>query len=238
MSPATLDPTLVRHYGAEGGRHAHEHAQVLFGLDGTLQMEVEGHAAWVDASCGLVIPAGAEHSYGAAGRARVLVLDVAPRRGTERLRRFALPPGWRQQALDREGLLATLAGAPTLAHRRRIDRDALAARIDADLARRWTVADLADACCLSPQRLRARFQAAWGESPLDFVRARRLDHAARLLRQGLALDAVALQVGYGSASALSAALRRERSLGARALRQATAPRAEQAPREERALRAS
>lgn len=225
MAVPAPDATLVRHYGAEGGRHAHDHAQVLFGLDGTLQMEVEGHAAWVDAACGLVVPAGATHAYRAERRARVLVLDCAPGPTTDRLRRFALPPGWQRRRLDRDTLLAALAGAPTLATRRRIDLDGLARAIDADLARRWTVAELAAACCLSPQRLRARFAEALGLAPLEFVRERRLDRATRLLRQGLALDAVALQVGYGGASALSAALRRERDIGARDLRRGRAFRA-------------
>jgi AraC-like DNA-binding protein len=219
MTPPPLDPALVRHYSAEGGRHVHDHAQVLFGLDGTLQMEVEGCSAWVDATCGLVIPAGATHAYCAEKTARVLVLDCAPGPATGRLRSFALTQGWRAFSHDPETLLAALAQAPTLATRRRIDLEALAAHIDADLARRWTAADIAALCFLSPQRLRARFAEALGLAPLDFVRARRLDRAARLLRQGHALDAVALQVGYGGASALSAALRRERDTGARNLRQ-------------------
>jgi quercetin dioxygenase-like cupin family protein len=75
---AALDPTLVRHYGDEAGCHAHEHAQVLCGLDGTLQLEVNGHAAFVDAACGLVVPPGALHAYRAERPARVLVLDCAP----------------------------------------------------------------------------------------------------------------------------------------------------------------
>ena len=218
MSPLPVDPTLVRHYGREGGRHAHAHAQVLFGLQGRLEMEVEGRPAWVDASCGLVVPAGDMHAYHARRAAQVLVLDIAPGPATDRLRRFALSAGWLARAGDLPGLLATLTGAPTLGPRRPVDLDALAALVDADLARRWCVADLAAACCLSPQRLRARFAEAWACSPLDFIRARRLDAAARLLRQGQGLDAVAMAVGYGSASALSTALRRERDTGARVLR--------------------
>lgn len=222
MTSPMLDSTLVRHYSSEGGRHAHEHAQVLLGLSGTLKMEVEGRGTWVDATCGLVIPAGSDHAYCAGQAARVVVLDCEPGPATERLRSFALAPGWQAMHHDLETLLEALVQAPTLAIRRRIDLEALAERIDADLARGWTVADLAALCCLSPQRLRARFAKALGLGPMDFVRARRLDRATQLLRQGQALDAVALQVGYGGASALSAALRRERDTGARDLRQGRA----------------
>lgn len=222
--PNSILPSLVRHYSREGGRHAHEHAQVLFGLEGRLEMDVEGRRTWVDPSCGLVVPAGTQHSYRATTRARVLVLDTPACRETSKLRSFALQPGWlnhmQVRGLDRSGLLHMLHTAPTLATRRPVDLDELAAQVDADLARPWTVADLAAACCLSPQRLRARFAQAAGQSPLDFVRSRRLDRATHLLRQGLGLEAVALQVGYSGAPALSAALRRSRNTGARALRQA------------------
>lgn len=225
MSPHRLDPALLRRYDAEGGRHAHAHAQVLFGVEGRLEMEVEGRPAWVDGRCGLVVPAGEMHAYHAPRAALVLVLDCAPGPATARLRRFALPPGWAGARPNAETLLDTALRAPTLGPRRRLDLDELAERIDADLARPWCVADLATACCLSPQRLRARFAEAGGGSPLEFVRARRLDRATALLRRGQALEAVALAVGYRSASALSAALRRERDTGARALRAGRALRA-------------
>ena len=219
MFPGSIDPALVRRYERTGGTHVHEHAQVLFGIDGTLEVEVEGHSAWVDATCGLVVPAGATHAYCAVRTARVLVVDDLTGPATERPRQFALPHGWHKTAPDPGALFDTLAGAATLRTRRRIDLDALAERIDADLARAWTVAELAEACFLSPQRLRARFAQGLGQSPQAFVRARRLDRAEQLLRRGFALDAVAAQVGYAGASALSAALRRERNSGARALRE-------------------
>lgn len=219
MHLPALDGTLIRRYDREGGRHAHDHAQVLFGVRGTLELEVEGHASWVDASSGLVVPAGATHAYSAAAGAQVLVLDGLSGPATQRLRQFALPRGWHSAGHDADTLLALLTGAPTLGARRRIDLDALAERIDADLARDWSVADLAAACCLSPQRLRARFAQALGQSPLAFVQARRLNRAEQLLRRGLALDVVAAQVGYARASSLSAALRRQRDTGARQLRQ-------------------
>lgn len=222
MQHAPLDSIPVRRYDREGGKHAHEHAQVLFGIEGALQVEVEGHSAWVDATSGLVIPPGASHTYYAERTARVLVLDDLSGPTTERLRRFALPQGWRRGKLNNDALLETLLGASTIHARRRLDLEALVERIDANLGRDWCVADLAALCCLSPQRLRARFAQALGQSPLAFVRARRLNRAEELLRRGFSLEASALQVGYSNASALSAALRRERDSGARDLRKGQA----------------
>lgn len=46
VSSDSLPATLVRRYDRVGGTHAHEHAQELFGLGGTLQVEVAGHAVW------------------------------------------------------------------------------------------------------------------------------------------------------------------------------------------------
>jgi len=217
---SSFDAALVRRYAGEYPAHRHDHAQVLLGLQGSLQLDVDGHAAYVDASCGLVVPAGSSHAYLADGTARVLVVDCEPGPGTERFRRFALAAGWQHApgARDAASLLAGLAALPTVQARRRIDLDALARRIDADLARDWSVADLAALCHLSPQRFRARFPALAGTSPLAWLRQRRLDEAQRLLGLGWALDTVALQVGYASAPALSHALRRDRATGARALR--------------------
>jgi AraC-like DNA-binding protein len=214
------DPTLLRRYGAQAGQHAHEHAQLLFGVSGSLELEVAGRAAYVDATCGLLIPAGLAHSYQAPGPAQVLVLDCPPGPQLERLRRFALPPDWQRQRVDAARMFELMGLSRAAAPRRRLPLEWLAARIQAEPARAWTVDELAGLCHLSPQRLRARFAEALALSPQAFVRRCRLDQAERLLAQGLALEAVALQVGYASASALSVALRRERGTGARALRSA------------------
>jgi AraC-like DNA-binding protein len=190
------------------------------GMRGSLQLEVDGHPAFVDPSCGLVIPAGARHGYRADSPAQVLVVDCDPVRGTDRLRRFALPSAWQAEpdAWTADALLAKIIGAPTQQTRRRIDLAHLAMRVDAELHRGWTVAELARLCRFSPQRFRARFAEITGMTPLAWVRQRQLDTAERLLRAGLPLETAALQVGYASASALCFALRRDRNIGARKLR--------------------
>lgn len=210
----------VRAYRGTYDTHCHSHAQVLMGMRGSLQLEVDGYRAFVDPSCGLVIPAGTRHGYLADSPAQVLVVDCNPARGTDRLRRFALPTAWQAEpyAWTAELLLAKVIGAPTLQTRRRIDLAYLAMRVDAELHRDWTVAELAGLCRFSPQRFRARFAEITGMTPLTWVRQRRLDTAQRLLRAGWPLETAALQVGYASASALCFALRRDRGLGARKLR--------------------
>lgn len=221
-APSSLvSPALsVRTYRGAYDAHSHEHAQVLVGLQGSLQLEVDGRPAFVDPSCGLVIPAGSGHEYLAESAVRVLVVDCAAAKGTDRLRRIALGAGWRSGAApeDAERLLSELVGAPTLQARRRLVLDDLAKTVDAALHRDWTVAELASLCRFSPQRFRARFAEVTGMPPLAWVRQRRLDAAERLLRAGLPLETAALQVGYASASALCFALRRERGLGVRQLR--------------------
>ncbi len=46
----------VRAYGDAHGSHAHPHFQVLIGLDGTLELEVDGRGSRIAAGDGWVVP--------------------------------------------------------------------------------------------------------------------------------------------------------------------------------------
>lgn len=213
-----LEPVAtLRHYLGAHEPHAHAHAQLLFGLAGRLELEVEGRAAWVDPGAGLIVPPGVRHAYEAARAAQVWVVDAPATPGLERVRRFALPAGW-TPPVDVGSLIALAGGAPRLRARRRLDparlEQALAGRLHED----WPNHRMAAFYALSLPRFHARWLALTGLAPQAWLRARRLDAAAVLLRSGRTLDAAALQVGYAGASALAFALRRERGLGARALR--------------------
>lgn len=214
-----------RRYRGGFDAHAHDHAQVLVGLQGHLDIEVDGHAAFVDASCGLIVPAGARHAYEAAAPARVWVLDSPPVRGLDRLRGFLTPPQLRSKAQAPETVAATEAleqvlGAPRVLERRAIRLDALDAAIDAELHAAWNTPRLAALCQLSAQRFHARFVALTGTTPMDHVRKRRLAVAQQRLKAGWPLETAALHVGYASASALAYALRRDCGVTSRALRRA------------------
>lgn len=213
-----------RRYRGGFAAHAHEHAQVLVGLQGHLEIEVEGHAAFVDAACGLIVPAGARHAYEAAAPALVLVLDSPPRQGLDRCRSFLAPPQWRAApeavaaAQAMAEVIEQVLRAPRVLERRAIRLDELDAAIDADLHVAWSTRRLAALCNLSAQRFHARFVALTGTTPMAHVRGRRLAVAQRRLKAGWPLETTALHVGYASASALAYALRRELGVTSRALR--------------------
>ncbi|GGT96062.1 MULTISPECIES: AraC family transcriptional regulator [Streptomyces] len=82
-----------------------------------------------------------------------------------------------------------------------------------DPARPWTVATLAAAAGASRAGLARRFTDLVGEPPMTYLTGRRLALAADLLRETDAtVEAVARQVGYSSAFALSASFKRVRGV--------------------------
>jgi AraC-like DNA-binding protein len=87
-------------------------------------------------------------------------------------------------------------------------------------ARPWTVAALAAETGVSRAAFARRFSDLVGEAPMTYLTGWRLALAADLLREPHAtVGAVARQVGYGSAFALSAAFKRVRGVSPRAHRQ-------------------
>jgi AraC-like DNA-binding protein len=90
-----------------------------------------------------------------------------------------------------------------------------------DAAHPWTVASLAAELGVSRAALARRFNDLVGEPPMAFLTSWRLALAADLLREpGATVGAVAREVGYGSAFALSTAFKRVRGITPSAHRQA------------------
>ncbi|MCX2180406.1 AraC family transcriptional regulator [Streptomyces sp. SKN60] len=85
--------------------------------------------------------------------------------------------------------------------------------LENDPAHPWTVASLAAKTGVSRAALARRFTDLVGEPPMAYLTGWRIDRAADLLRQTEAtVEAVARQVGYSSAFALSAAFKRVRGI--------------------------
>lgn len=210
----------VRRYLGEYSAHAHDYVQIMFALDGRLELEIAGKAAFSDASCGLIVPAGIAHAFCAARSVRMFVLDIQPNSRTDRLRRFAVTPSLRQQCAvgDTQIDLAAFLNPPRIVKRRAMDLKLLKNEIAASLHEPWPTERMARFVCLSTQRFHARFLELTGQTPQSYLRTLRLDHAMERVRAGYSLETTAQKVGYRSASALAFALKRDRKVGARSLR--------------------
>ncbi|MBT3067379.1 helix-turn-helix domain-containing protein [Rhodoferax sp. U11-2br] len=224
VNPARFDGVSsgVRRYNGEYQSHAHDHVQIMFGLQGRMELDVAGHSAFADASCGLLIPAGVSHGFLAGPDTRMFVIELPAQEDLGRARSFAVTAACRESVVwgDARVQLAQVLQAPRILARRGIDLAQLDAALTKALFESWSTQRMAALFFLSPQRFHARLLELTGQTPQDYLRRLRLDAAERLLRLGLALETAALQVGYRSASALSYALKRDRQLGARVLRQA------------------
>lgn len=217
------DSLSLRAYGASHGSHSHAHHQLLVGLEGILELEVEGRGSRVGAGDALLVPAGERHDFASAAGSRCLVLDSADPLWAEC---GALPHRPRQVAALAHYLSLALPQSLAFAHapallldawrapqapirpRRRIDWEALGAWVQARLHQPVSVADLAQRAFLSPSQFALRCHEAHGLSPLQWLRLQRLQRARLLRAQGLAVQEVARRTGYRSPSALTAALRR------------------------------
>lgn len=83
------------------------------------------------------------------------------------------------------------------------------ALMHAEPARAWTLATLADGASSSRTTLAARFTRLLGQPPMQYLRAWRMQLAARLLAErGSKLRSIAEEVGYASEAAFSRAFKR------------------------------
>ena len=240
----------LRHYTHDLIVHRHDHAQLVFGLSGALDFEVEGCGSQVRQQSFVVVPSDAHHACGSPSGSRCLVLDVpnggwltdslgehadASRRLLDQPGRLSLDAGQSQLVswlasspvadplIAQQGavlLLASLNHArPAELAARRLPYAALDAHIEQNAAYPLQVADLARVAGLSSARLHARFMAECGQTPMDYIRSRRLHLAVQWLRDTpLPIGEIASRVGYASQSAFSAAVLREFGASPRQLR--------------------
>jgi transcriptional regulator GlxA family with amidase domain len=121
-----LAPTVsLRRYGAIEASDVHDFHQVVLGLDGSMDMAVDGIGQRIDCRSAWLIPAGSRHEYAGVGENRQLVLDLpraslaVPARLFERAR--AVPLDGALTAVVREvaacATLGSLAGDAVLAQR-------------------------------------------------------------------------------------------------------------------------
>ncbi|MDO8249452.1 MAG: AraC family transcriptional regulator [Rhodoferax sp.] len=224
MHPANGSLSL-RQYGPSPGSHAHDHFQVLLGVQGELELEVQGKGQRIAVGDGCVIAPGQRHDFEAHAHARCLVLDTthlawadctsAPAHSASAL---ALA-SYLKLALAQRNTLALQYGplllldcwrapTPTPARsQRRIDWHAMAHWAQLHLHKPLTVADLAQQVFLSPTQFAARCRRETGMSAMQWLRDLRMTQARALRATGLSLAQTGQRCGYQSASAFAAAWR-------------------------------
>ncbi|SAL69953.1 AraC family transcriptional regulator [Caballeronia peredens] len=99
MSALLSRPAVsLRRYEATQASEMHDFHQIVLGMDGSMEMAVDGNGARIDRGGAWIIPAGACHAYWADGDNRQLVLDLPatsiamPERFFERARAIAIDP--------------------------------------------------------------------------------------------------------------------------------------------------
>lgn len=217
------DSLSLRAYGASHGSHSHAHHQMLVGLEGVLDLEVEGRGRRVATGDAVLVPAGERHDFASAAGSRCLVLDSADPLWAQcgvlphRPQQVAALAHYLSHAIAQPlalahapALLLEAWRAPQALHRprRRIDWDALAAWVQARLDQPLSVAELAQRVHLSTSQFALRCHEAQGMGALEWLRLQRLARARQLRALGMPVNEVARRTGYRSPSALTAALRR------------------------------
>ena len=231
-APVHRHAVALRRYDAAQASDVHDFHQIVLGLDGSMEMAVDGHGARIDARGAWIIPAGARNDYWADGANRQLVLDLpatsvaVPGRFFERARAIEIDPRISQLVAD-----VALHGHTDDAHfPDRIAWQAAAhlcgalmqdTGADVDMMRgldftridRWLrlhlseplrIADLAAHCGFGMRRFHQLFNEAFGETPHRYLHRLRLDTALTLLADPRAsLTGVALDVGFADQSAFT-----------------------------------
>ncbi|MBB6251892.1 helix-turn-helix transcriptional regulator [Nitrospirillum iridis] len=230
---AAADSRLsFRQYRDLGPVHSHGHAQIVLPVAGSLELEIEGRGARLDAGVAAFVAPGAAHCQWAAGANRSLIVDCAgdgahaPDEGMlDRLGRqgfLRVTPAVRHlvdfitlaavrdlDAVARHWtplLLDTLMAAPTRPTSR---LHALLARLKAAPEHPWTVEAMARTAGFSASRLHALFREELDQTPQAYLANLRLTRVMdQLAGTTLSIAQIAYQGGYADQSALTRAMRR------------------------------
>jgi len=186
-APVIAPGVELRRYGAIEETDLHDFHQIVLGLDGAMEMTVDGVGERIDCSAAWLIPAGARHDYAGIGENRQLVLDLpaaslaVPERLFDAARAVRIDPALTQ-------LVRQIAQRSVEAARPHHSGDLSARRFHWDASARLCAALIAQAGIAGD----ASFEAAAG---LDFARIDRWLRAH--LAEPLRIADLAAHCGFG-----------------------------------------
>ncbi|WP_321933851.1 MULTISPECIES: AraC family transcriptional regulator [unclassified Paraburkholderia] len=186
-APVTAPGVELRRYGAIEETDLHDFHQIVLGLDGEMEMTVNGQGERIDSCSAWLIPAGARHDYVGIGDNRQLVLDLpaatlaVPERLFDKARAVRLDPALTQ-------LVSQIAQRAAMAAPPRDSADLRARRFHWDASARLCAAFIAQTGVAAGEQ----FSAAAG---LDFARIDRWLRAH--LAQPLRIADLAAHCGFG-----------------------------------------
>ena len=218
----------VRKYGQAPGGHMHDHFQVIWPLNGCLELEIEGKGVALQVGDGLIVRPGDRHDFESRDGSRCLVLDSSQAVWQYRTARPTFAKSASQMAaflavaLEEKLPLAIESGEHLLAQswglcpaagkvRRTVDWKTLTDWTNAHLHEKLRAADLAGLAHLSESQFRARCIEELGLTPMQWLRQLRLTKAQFLREAGIPVAVISARVGYETPSALTAAMGKHKS---------------------------
>ncbi len=214
----------LRSYCTENRSHAHDFAQLLLPLAGSMELEAGSYLGIVDERVGIYIAPGEQHSFAGSEHNLFLVLDLFSTgslpayhfkshsfqisNSTKKLIQFIQhylleeENNFFTDSLINQLLLHFSLGAIP------IEQDAVVVKaknwIDDYFTEPVEVAKVAGFCHLSISQLQRRFKQTMGCSIAVYWRLKKLHYAKQLLaRNHLPVETVAFKVGYENLSAFS-----------------------------------
>lgn len=222
----------VRRYSG-GDRHFHDYSQILFPLQGSMRIDIEGRCGIVGSHCLAIIPERCEHDFEPSPDCNMLVLDVEAKALADDMRPDILrdeapivtrvdPFLWRLFAMlgaevesdaGRAGDAARLAltglqlvrpGQASWAQRPSEQRVLATAHVLANGAETAGVADMARQAGLGQSQFHALFRATTGQSPKQFRLRKLLDRAVdKLVTTSEPVSEIAYSLGYQNVSSFN-----------------------------------
>lgn len=215
--------------------HDHDYHQLVFGLHGATEFDIQGRGARVGLGKGCLVPACTEHAFCGKGDNQILVINVPAAASHtlpalfDRADYFTLD-SQRQvllQAISREIAAAPLhspmrqlggqtlllalhnvLSAPVPIRCAALDMEAIDHYIQLNLHRRLSVQELSSVALLSPSHFHARFKACTQYTPHQYVLLKRLAASQQKLAAGVSIIDTAQQCGFANQSAFTHAFRR------------------------------